>query len=600
AIFALHPLMVESTAWVTERKNVLSMFFFLAAILSYGRFAGYWKDSHAAPRRGSFALAWFLFVGALLSKITAFALPAVILLLCWWKRGRIRWKEDVLPILPFFAVSVGLGLWITWLEKHHVGAQGADWNLNWMERILVAGRVPWFYAGKLLWPFHLCFVYPKWPLDTGAMWQWLFPVAAVAALVIPWLLRNRIGRGMAAAAFYFFGTLFPVLGFLNFYWTLFSYVGDHLVYLSSLGVLVPVAAMVATMANRWRKPALQYGFAILFLPLLAALTWREAGQYRNAATMWRSTISKNPACWLAYNNLASDFLQTKGHADEAQVLCEKSVSMKPDFPEAHYNLGVVHHQMGRTEEEIAEYETALKFSPAFANAHLNLGEALARKGRSDDAMSHYQKVMALKPSEPEAHYNMGNLLIEKGEVDQAIAAYQQALIIKPDYVLAHNNLGNSLLRKKEVGEAIAHFETAAQIDPGYVMAHQNLGSIYLKLGRYREAIDHCEKAVKIDPSDLGTLSNLAWLLATAPEPSLRDGPRALELARHASELSGGNHPTVLHTLAAAYAEDNRFDEAAQTAERALSLATAQGNNTLAEVIRNERTLYLAGQPVRAK
>ncbi len=217
-IFALHPAMVESVAWITERKNVLSMVFFLGALLAYGWFNSFWKNENDSSRKwGAYALAFVLLLAALLAKTTTFSFPAVVLLVCWWKRGGIRWKQDVLPTLPFFALAVGLSLMTAWLEKNNVGAKGSDFELSFLQRCLVAGRAPWFYLGKLLWPENLCFIYPHWKPDAGSWWQWLFPIATLAVLAALWLAREKIGRGPATAVFFFIGTLFPVLGFMSAY-----------------------------------------------------------------------------------------------------------------------------------------------------------------------------------------------------------------------------------------------------------------------------------------------------------------------------------------------------------------------------------------------
>ena len=230
--------MVESAGWITERKNVLSLVFYLGALLAYGRFNGFWTTAAAADPEGTLRRRWdhytmalLLFLGALLAKTTAFSLPAVVLLIGWWKGRRLRWRTEVLPTVPFFVLSFGMCLVTAWLEKTHVGAQGPDFALTVPERCLIAGRVPWFYIGQLLWPAKLCFIYPQWPLNAGVWRQWLYPAAAVGTLLALWLARKRIGRGPAAAAFYFAGTLFPVLGFMNAYGMCYSYVWDHWVYL---------------------------------------------------------------------------------------------------------------------------------------------------------------------------------------------------------------------------------------------------------------------------------------------------------------------------------------------------------------------------------
>ena len=265
AIFALHPVMVESVAWITERRNVLSLVLYLGALLSYLRYEQVVTGDQPSPGSGTagqpspgsgtagkcqltrtvsilsritchvslfYGLAFVLFLCALLAKTTTFSLPAAILLIGWWKRGQIRWGADVLPTLPFFALALGLCAVTAWLEKYHVRAEGSDFALTFPQRCLVAGRVFWFYLGNLFWPSNLCFIYPRWQPNPGSWWQWLYPVTAVGALFTLWLARGRIGRGPVTALFFYVGTLFPVLGFMNAY-------GDALfICVGSLGLSV--------------------------------------------------------------------------------------------------------------------------------------------------------------------------------------------------------------------------------------------------------------------------------------------------------------------------------------------------------------------------
>jgi protein O-mannosyl-transferase len=565
AVFALHPAMAESVAWITERKNVLSQLLFLAALTAYGRQASFWTANHPPARSPAacYVLALVLFTAALLAKTTAFALPAVVLLLAWWKRGRIDWRQDVLPTLPFFALATIAGLGAAWIETHQVGAQGADWDRTWQETILVAGRVPWFYAGKLLFPINQCFVYPRWELDAGSLLQWLYPATAIAFLLLAWLFRARLGRGLSTAAFYFTGTLLPVLGFMNVFGMRYSYVADRWLYLSSLGVLVMAAALTARIAGHLRvPPKLGVMLALPALLLLATLTWHQAAQYRDAESLWRRTLAGNPACWLAHNSLGVALVQAD-RFDEAIASYQKALAIKPDYAEARNNLAVAYLKKGRPDEAISQFEKALALQPDYAHAHCNLGATLAQMGRLDEAIAHYEEALKILPEYPQALGNLGNACLQKGRFDEAIAHYQKALSLASDNVGTHNNLGSAL------------FQT----------------------GRVREAVGQFEIALKLDPAHLDALTNLALMLATSFEPSLRDGPRAVELATQASRLAGREDPLVMHALAAAHAECGRFAEAADIAQRALSLASAQGNAGLAGVIRNARELYLNGRPL---
>jgi protein O-mannosyl-transferase len=339
ALFALHPVMVESVAWITERKNVLSMAFYLGALLAYLRYAE--KSTARSPESKVFhGLALILFFGALLAKTATFSLPAVILLIGWWQRGRVRWQADVLPTLPFFALALSFCALTGWLEKYHVGAQGADFALTFPQRCLIAGRAFWFYLGHLFWPANLCFIYPRWQPDPGRWWQWLYPAAALGALLALWLARGRIGRGPVTALFYFVGTLFPVMGFMNAYGMRFSFVWDHWVYLPALGIFALAAAGVAQAAGFLRKPAAVYGFGAIVLPVLALLTWRQAGMYRDVETLWQTTLDRNPACWLAQDSLGQ-MLVKADRIEEAMDHFHEAIRLNPYNADPLNNLAWV-------------------------------------------------------------------------------------------------------------------------------------------------------------------------------------------------------------------------------------------------------------------
>jgi tetratricopeptide (TPR) repeat protein len=569
AIFALHPVMVESAGWITERKNVLSLVCYLGSLLAYGRFNAFWQGDAAPERKapgcwGYYTMAWFLFLGALLAKTTAFSLPAVVLLIAWWKGGRLRWRTEVLPAIPFFVLSFSLCLVTAWLEKNHVMAQGPDFSQTLPERCLIAGRVPWFYLGHLLWPAGLCFNYPRWPLNAGSWQQWLYPVTAVGALLALWLARKRIGRGPATAAFFFVGTLLPVLGFMNAYGMRYSYVWDHWVYLSSLGLITLVAALVARAAQQLRVPVMLHGFAAIVLPVLAVLTWRQCGTYADMETLWRATIATNPDAWLAHDNLGN-ILSQDGRLDEAMDQFQKTLAIQPDDLLARNNLGLILCQKGRVDEAIAQFQKGLATQPDSALILNNLGKALLTKGQPREAMIQFRKILEKNPGDLMAHYNLGTAFFQNGQVDEAIGHFQKALEIQPDFARAHNKLGVVLLRRGLADEAIAHFQRALEIRSDFADAGYNL-------------------------------NHAVWRLATSPEASLRNGPRALALAQQLDRLSGGNNPVLLDTLAAARAENGQFPEAIDAAQRALALA--QNDATLADTLRQHIKSFQAGSPLR--
>jgi protein O-mannosyl-transferase len=408
-VFALHPIMVESAAWITERKNVLSLVLCLAAFLAYPLPWPHGGDDRAGPidapatadraagrRSRSYVLAWFLFVAALLAKTTVCSLPAIVLLLTWWLRGRLRWRQDVLPTLPFFAVALGMCAVTAWLERSHAGAQGADYALSLSQRCLIAGRAFWFYLGKLIWPANLCFVYPRWQPDARDWSQWLYPLTALGLILALWLARGRIGRGPVTALFFYAGTLSPLLGFVNVYFMRYSFVCDHWAYLPSLGPIALAAAGVGILVDRGKGRSLGRGAAALLVLTLGVLTWRQATTYADLETLWRTTISRNPGSWIAHSNLGNALVR-RGKIDEAIGHFQDAIRLKPDLAEAYTSLAVAHGMRGQIDAAIETLERAIRLQPDYAEAHYDLGIALEHKGQPDAAIGQFQEAIRLKP-----------------------------------------------------------------------------------------------------------------------------------------------------------------------------------------------------------
>jgi tetratricopeptide (TPR) repeat protein len=434
-IFALHPVHVESVAWITEQKNTLSLVFYLAAALAYLHF-----DETRRPRMYWAALG--LFVLSLLCKTVTATLPAALLVVFWWKRGRLDWRRDFRPLLPWLALGTAWGLFSSWVEQHYLGAKGGDFDLPFVERGLIAGRAIWFYLGKLAWPFDLNFIYPRWTPDRAVWWQWLFPLGVLALGITLWALRRRT-RAPFAAFLFFTGSLFPVLSFVNLYGALYSFVWDHWQYLPDLGL---IALAAAGLAQAWERagihqrgagPALAAGLALL----LGALTWDHCGMFRDDQTLYRDTLARNPGAWMAHFNLGGILLKIPGREPEA----------------------------------IAHFEAALRINPDMADAHYNLGTALAKvPGREPEAITHFEAALRITPENGAVHYNMANALAKiPGRLPEAIAHYREALRINPDLAEAHYNLGIALLNDpRQLPEAISHFEAALRAGGNFPLARE--------------------------------------------------------------------------------------------------------------------------------
>lgn len=443
AIFAIHPVGVESVAWVTERKNVLSGFFYLLTALAFLRFRPLAnREATRACDWRYYPLVLVLFLCALLSKTVTCSLPAVLLLLVWWKNGRVE-RRDVLPLIPLFVLGVASSFMTIWMEKHSVGASGAEWSLSFVQRCLVAGRALWFYSGKLFWPHNLTFIYPHWEIDSGVWWQYLFPVAALVVLIALWLLRSRIGRGPLVAVLFFAGTLVPALGFFDVFPFRYSYVADHFQYLGCIGLIslvVSTGTAICKRAGLWGCNWGKITVAIALL-LLGVSTWRQAHIYQDLKTLWRDTLTKNSQCWLAHCNLGNIFWQ-EGKISDARGHYEQALRINPDYAEAHNNLGDVFWREGKINDALRHYEQAIRIHPDFPEAHYNLGSVLAQTGNIGEAIVHFEKVVQFKPNYAEAHYNLGIALRLAGRRQEAIEHLQQALRVKPDFSQAQNALAH--------------------------------------------------------------------------------------------------------------------------------------------------------------
>jgi protein O-mannosyl-transferase len=459
-IFALHPICVESVAWISEQKNTLSTFFALASVLVYLRF-------DETRRWRSFAIALGLYVLAVLSKGVTITLPGVLLVIVWWKRARLQWIRDVLPLAPWGLIGVLLILPAVGMERKMMAAWPREFSLSWDGRSVLAGRIFWFYLWKVLWPVHLVFMYPRWNIDARDWRPYGFTLAALALLAgLAWYARRN--RGPMAAVLIFAGTLLPVLGFADVNWFLISYVGDHLEYLSSLAIIVLFASGVATIGVSGERILLNAATGGLVV-VLGILTWRQSRIYRDAQTLYRATLAENPSSWVAHYNLGDTLNQLPDRQADVIAEWEATVRYKPDYVEAQNNLGcILASDPDRVDEAIAHFQAAMRFKPEFADAHANLAAVLSgMPGRTDEAIDQFEQALRYDPGSAETHNNFGNMLMDiPGRLDEAIAQLEQAVRINPNYAEAHWNLAVALSRIPSwQTEAIEQVRTAMRLDP---------------------------------------------------------------------------------------------------------------------------------------
>jgi tetratricopeptide (TPR) repeat protein len=570
AIFALHPVHVESVAWISEQKNTLSALFYLAGAMLYLRF-----DESRKTRWYAAAVA--AFVLALLSKTVTATLPGALLVIFWWRRGRLSWKRDALPLVPFFIVGAGAATITAWWELAVNNCTGPDFQFTFVERLLIAGRAIWFQLGKLFWPTNLAFIYPRWTIDSGAWWQYLFPVGAIALAASLWAIR-RWSRAPLAAFLFFCGTLFPVLGFFILYTFRYSFVANHYQYLASVGPIALTVSLLATAIDRiaahrttrgirrttrgirlqpdsahtttrgirLQPDSVLRGLVVAALVvLLAGVTRAETRKFDSLEALLQDTISKDGTSWFAYTNLGSLRL-AQGRTGEARDCFEKALRLKPGFAVAYNDLGNTWLRDGDLENAMRNHRKAVDLQPDYAEAHNNLGIDLVKAGNYNDAIASYRRAIAVDPRYAMAHYNLANALVRVNDAAGAERHYRQAIALghdfalayyflglhllsarrereahdaldtafrlKPDFAQGYYELGNVQLQQGSVADAVASYSRALSIKPDYAEAHGNLGSALMRLGRMDEAIAQYREALRVKPDYAIALNNLGFAL----------------------------------------------------------------------------------------
>ena len=575
AVFAIHPLRAESVAWVSERKDVLSAFFFMLTIGAYTRFVRESKVHPPSPgsgarrspkSKGFYVLALLFFALGLMSKSMVATLPFVLLLLDWWPLNRMRSAECgvrnftklVVEKIPFLALAAGScavtaltpGLLIADVHKQPLFER--------IENALVSYVI---YLRQMLFPEGLAIPYPNAPNGEPAWKAGLAFVllAAITAGVVawrkkqPWLLTSWL---------WYLGMLFPVIGIIQILFNVAH--ADHYTYLPEIGTAIALTWSVAEWSARWKQRRwILGGLMAAVIGALMACARAQTAYWKDSETLWTRTLDCTSGNSVAHNDLGLALAQ-KGDVDGAIAHYKMALEIHPDDDEVHYNLGVGLFQKGDVEGAIAQYKTALEIAPGNAEYHNNLGAALFAKGAVEDAIAQFEEALTIQPGHADARFNLGTALLKLGRLDEAIAQFRKTLEINPGHENAHYNLGVTLFLKGNLAEAIAQYQKVLETNPGQVNAQ----------------------------------GNLAWLLSTAPDASLRNGAKAVALAENASRSTGGRNPFIQQTLAAAYAENGSYPTAVATARRALELALAQKNDALAATLQSEIQLYETDTPER--
>lgn len=513
ALFAVHPLHVESVAWITERKNVLAWLLYFCAFRVYWSMLG-----GLSPERPP-GFAWeryvpaiLLAIAALLSKTVTSTLPAAILLAIWWKRGTLRWR-DALPLVPLFCIGAVLGSITSWMERTRVGAQGPEWDvLGFADRILIAGRALWFYAAKLVAPVNLSFNYERWAIDPHNLQQWTYPLAAALAVGALLLLRKRIGRGPLVAVLFYCGTIFPALGFFNVYPMRYSFVADHFAYPATVGLLCLIVGSLA--ASRIPRTSLVPLAGIIVLACVG-LTHAHAYAFENAVTLWQDTLARNPDSWIAATNLAKDQLdqletapQSVRAAEAAKLepILQRALRGRPGDPTATILLGTTQRLQSRADDALTTWLSLLDGGSATSDKALRV-EALFRSG-----LCYYE---------------------DKRNVEIATQFYTQALREHPEHLLTLLKLASMLCDQGRYREAHGHLQTALNQMPYSYSIWTQAGDLYVEAKQYGNAIKALNKALEINPNHVPAKAVLALALARSGQ----NGQSVLDplLAGHASD-----------------------------------------------------------------
>jgi tetratricopeptide (TPR) repeat protein len=468
-VFALHPINVESVAWITERKNVLSLFFYLLAFTFFVKAIGIMGETSEHEiehenknliNRRFYIISLIFYLCALLSKTIVCSLPAAILLVMYWKKGGIS-KRNMMPTIPFFITGLGFGLLTALMERGRVGAVGRCWDLTFLERCMIAGRAIWFYAGKLVFPYPLMFVYPRWKIQQSNAILYLYPCGVVLVALFLWFVRKRIGRGPLTAFLFFICTLFPALGFFNVYPMRYSFVADHFQYHAGIGLIVLFCALLTVLITnfpRFDKFARIPGTVIL-LGFLGVLTWRQTFIYKDFVTLFKETIKRNPDSTLVLTTVAA-ILSEEGKKEEAIKLYERAIELEPRDDVAHFNVGKIFLEINEVDRGVRHLEEALRLTPDCAHYHYFIALGYGLQSRDEEAAVHFKRAVELDPKEPYQRFNYGVNLFRAEKLDEAIAQLQEALKSQPDFLEARLLLVDSLMqlpqkRMKEAEEILA-------------------------------------------------------------------------------------------------------------------------------------------------
>ncbi len=566
AVFAVHPLRVESVAWIAERKDVLSGVFFMLTLLAYARYV-----SGERSLRRYLSVAFFFALG-LMAKPMLVTLPVVLLLLDYWPLCRFgshssrtganfarrsTFSRLVAEKIPLFLLSFLSSLLTWWAQQAFMRSTSEIPLVLRVENAIVSYTR---YLRQLLWPVDLAPFYPH-PQATLPMPLVIAAAALLVAISAAVLFYVRKRPYLTIGWGWYVVMLLPVIGLVQ---VGEQALADRYTYLPEIGIVLAITWTAADATAGIRR--LQRSVAFTAVAVTVTLAWcafHQTRYWRNSESLWLHTLA---------------------------------VTKNNDL--AHNNLGGVWWRSGRVDDAIREYQAALKITPESPVARNNLGSAFLKQGKVDEAIQEFRRVLSRDPQSITGRFNLAGALLRSGRVTEAVAEYEKAVAINPDFTQGHLALGHALMRAERLAEAIAQFKIALQLQPGYAHARNSLATAFAASQQWGEAIRCWRETLEIDPNNVAAQSGLAWTLATAPDPTLRNGAEALAISQHLSQTTGASNPLLLRVLAAAYAEAGRFPEAIETTERGIALATSQDHADVAAILQGDLKLLQSAQPLR--
>jgi tetratricopeptide (TPR) repeat protein len=609
AIWAVHPLQVDTVAWVTERKNILSGLFWILTVGAYVRYA-------ARPSVWRYLLVFASMAVGLMCKPTLVTLPCALLLLDFWPLQRTKWSAlitrrpatngnpsmptfPVMPAtrvllekVPLLTLSFASGL-VTILAHERLQAVALETQLSFQQRFWNALVSYARYLDKTVWPAKLAVFYPHpgwWPV-----WQIAASVLLLLAITACAVALVRRAPYLLVGWLWFLGVMVPTIGLIQ---AGSQSMADRFVYLPLVGVLLMVSWGGFDLLERLqlKPPPLLVPWFVLTV-VLALVAGLQVRHWKNNQTLFARALQVTEKNYLALATVGNDLFEA-GRYEEARQFLVAALQMNPAYPVTYTLLGSLYLKLGRFADAEPLFQQALQMTPDYAEGHVAYANALLQQRRFPEAVEHYQSAIRIDPGLAEAYNGLGTLHVRQDKPLEGLAAFETAIRLRPGFTEALQNCGLTLYNQGRIPEAVAKFQEVLRHKPDSVQVLLHLGNARLAQRQFAEALASFRRVLEIDPNSLDALNRVAWMLATQHDLQLRDGPEAVRLARRACELAGRNNPASLNVLAAAYAEVGQFDQAVAQAEQALALARSSGQMGLGDIIEKLLELYRQGQPYR--